>query len=225
MNPWKSLSRSAPFVLKSDAPVVQQLGLKAKGVHRLHLNLLPIPFLGNPDAPVVLLNLNPGYHPKDDKLQATPYFEAACRKCLTHSKSKYPFIFLDPAIEGEKQGPGWRWWNHKLRALLQHFDGDARFIANQVFCIEYFPYRSKNYKHSREVLASQSYGFSLLRAALKRKALVLIMRSERLWEEAVPELKHHKNKFKLRNPRNPMISAANCPDGFPAMIAALKKHR
>jgi hypothetical protein len=136
-NPWLRLPRTAPFVLRADRAAVDAFNSQAREEHVLHLNLLPIPFLGRQDAPIVLLNLNPGYHPDDDTLQASPYFVGSCRQCLKHSLGDYPFFFLDPHIEGNQPGPGHRWWNRILRPLLKLYRPEL--LAHALLCVEFFP--------------------------------------------------------------------------------------
>ena len=55
--------------------------------------------------------------------------------------------------------------------------------------------------------------------------LVVVMRSGRLWEAAVPELRGYKRSFTLVNPWNPVLSPNNCPDGFPSILREIEKHR
>ena len=55
-NPWRELPCQHPFVLPCDAAAVEQFQASGPAeAHRLHLELLPGPFLGRPHAPVVLL--------------------------------------------------------------------------------------------------------------------------------------------------------------------------
>ena len=61
-NPWCFLPEAQPFVLQADAAAVATCNLKNAGTPReLHTELPPEPFSGRLDAPIVLLNLNPGY--------------------------------------------------------------------------------------------------------------------------------------------------------------------
>ena len=58
-NPWRHLPDIPPFVLDSDRRAIEEFNASASADTHVHLDLLPEPFLGNKDAPVVLLNLNP----------------------------------------------------------------------------------------------------------------------------------------------------------------------
>src|SRR6266568_3689101 len=68
-----------------------------------------------------------------------------------------------------------------------------------------------------------TYSFYLVQEAMKRNALIIQMRSKRVWQETLPELMSYNNYYVLRNPRNPAISHYNCPDGFPEMTKILSR--
>ncbi len=222
-NPWLRLTPKAPFVLPSDRGAIDSFNLQAAEGDRLNVKLLPIPFLGRPDAPIVLLNLNPGYHPHDDKLQKQPRFMQACRRCLKHTDDAFPFFFLDPKIEGSEPGPGHRWWSRILRPLLD--DNAPSFLSRALLCVEFFPYSSHRFKSLRTILDSQLYGFQLVRAAIQRGAIIVVMRSRGLWFDAIPELLTYKKVYITKNPRNPVVSNANLPDGFKQITRALERFR
>ena len=162
----------------------------------------------------------------DEKHQLTNKFLSVSRKSLAHKKITYPFYFLDPKLEGENSGPGHRWWKRKLLPLVQHLNLDEDemllFISRKVFCIEYFPYRSPTFRHLKEPLDSQKYGFELARLAMRRKALIILTRAKRYWFAAVPELENYKHLHILKNPRNPIISRGNLPEAFLKIVSALK---
>ena len=127
--------------------------------------MLPEPFLGRRDAPVVLLNLNPGYSPEGPRIHSDPSFAARVRRNLCHLPAEYPFYLLDPAITG----PGRDWWEPKLRQLIGQVG--RQVVATGVLCIEYFPYHSRRFRHRRLPLPSQQYSFSLVREALSEGRL------------------------------------------------------
>ena len=222
-NPWRHVPAEPPFVLKCDAEKINAYNSSTSSREKyLHTDLIPIPFLGRKDAPVLLLNLNPGYHPKDYRRQTKPYFIQQVKKCMLHERMAYPLFFLDPAIEGKTDGAGRRWWKRILHQLLA--DYPERLLAQMLFCIEYFPYRSHSFRSTHGYVESQQYGFSLVRKALKRRAMVIMMRSEKLWLEAVPELKHYRSLFLLASPRSPTLSKGNLKDGFRVLVATIEKN-
>ena len=63
-------------------------------------------------------------------------------------------------------------------------------------------------------LYSQQYSFNLVRQAVQRKAMIVMMRSAKPWGQAVPELGDYTNLFALNSAQNVTISRKNCPEGF-----------
>lgn len=227
-NPWLDLPGTVPFVLDEDLPIIQFFNEKLSPSHPVYIHTegLPMPILGNPKAPVVLLNLNPGFTEED---VANPAFEElpseevqfhkeAPIKNLRHEYLEYPFYLLDPRV---KDAPGYGWWTRKLKHLIADFD--QKYAANNILCIEFFPYPSKKYGYC-EILPSQQYSFYLVREAMKRNAVIVGMRSLRLWISQVAELEAYQNFFVLNNPQNPAVSPNNCPPGgYQKVIEALNE--
>ncbi len=60
-----------------------------------------------------------------------------------------------------------------------------------------------------------------MRQALARGAVVVLLRSARLWLTAVPELAGYARLYPLRSTQNSTLSRRNCPEGFEAVIEAL----
>jgi hypothetical protein len=214
-NPWQRLSRQAPFLLPEDAVSMADFSPTATEDLALRLELLPEPYLGSPEAPVVLLNLNPGYSPEDQQNHEDPLFTARCLDNLIHRPVDYPFYLLDPSIKA----PGQRWWDRKLGPLIQRVGRQT--VARGVLCVEYFPYHSRRFRHWRLSLPSQQYSFALVRQAISRGALVLLLRSERLWFAAVPELRSYERRYNMKSVQNPTVSPRNCPEGFELSVRAL----
>lgn len=215
-NPWTRLPHSAPFALHDDLPLLQTFNARAKPEHRVDTSLLPEPFLGRHDAPVVLLNLNPGWKAADAACHANPAFAGLSRANLEQARSPYPFYLLNPALESL----GTRWWRRKLRWLIDDAGLDA--VTNNVLCVEYFPYHSHRYGSRVPRLPSQEFSFGLVRSAIEREALIVIMRSARRWEAAVPELEVYGRRLDLINFQNPCVSPRNCPDGYGEIVAAIR---
>jgi hypothetical protein len=62
-----------------------------------------------------------------------------------------------------------------------------------------------------------------VRKAIKDNKLIVIMRSEKQWNEAVAELETYTNKIILKNKRNPTVSSGNMTEKeFNTIIAVLK---
>lgn len=215
-NPWIDLPPRKPFLLPCDEQSIRQFNHQAKQEHSIHCELLPEPYLGNPQAKVLLLNLNPGYDPNDiDFHQGHPSFIEANRANLNHEQQDYPLYMLDPRFD---QYPGSAWWRGKLRPLIHRYG--AKKVANDLCVVEYFPYHSKRFGFNTFV-ASQTYSLFLVEEAMKRGALIIQMRSKRIWQKSVPLLAHYREYYVLTNPQNPAISEGNCPHGYPEIVKRL----
>lgn len=213
-NPWLAVPEVAPYVLAADAEIIGHFNRSASRETRVDLSLLPEPFQGNPEAPVVLLGLNPGLSEEDTGIHADPLFAKRLRANHAHESVDYPFYLLHPEV----RGPGRNWWDRRLRRVLEIVPRER--LAERLLCIEYFPYHSVRFG-ARLRVPSQEYGFYLARRAVRRGAVVIIMRSQRLWHAAVPELESYELAFRLRSVQNIAVTPNNCPLGFPAVVRAI----
>ena len=92
---------------------------------------------------------------------------------------------------------------------------DAVRLNTQV--IEYVPYKSRNFYGLPAILPSQEYSFALVRSAISRSAVVVVMRRYGSWMKAVPDL-DAPNVHQLRSPQNVTIGPGNCPTGFNELL-------
>ncbi len=214
-NPWTALPQKPPFALPDDLDRLSLFAARSRPEHRFDFGVLPEPFIGRPDAPVVLLGLNPGFDPRDEEVHARPEFAGALRANLAHEASEYPFYLLDPRLPS----PGQEWWTRRLKPLIQ--GTDRKRVAQNVLCIEYFPYHSVNFHRSTPRVASQAYSIALVDAAIARKAHIVLMRAAWAWLPAVPNLGSYQRLHLLSNPQSPYVSPGNCPNGFGALLQTI----
>ena len=210
-NPWLDFIHQRPFILEKDRVVIADFNKKTKnGAYKIQDDQPPAPFVGNRHAPIVLLNLNPGYNKEDNKFYEKKAFIKASENNLKHKKNAYPFYFLDPSLG---KNSGYTWWHKKLKELISEFKEKA--VSQNILVLEYFPYHSIRFNNSKKLFScAQEYTIFLLKEALKRKALVIIMRSKEEWYKLVPNLKKYKLHCVLKNPQNVTISPRNMPDGW-----------
>jgi hypothetical protein len=135
------------------------------------------------------------------------------RKNLLHEPSDYPFVYLDP-----KFSEAGKWWDPKLKHLLRF---GPEVVARSILNIAYFPYPSRRFGHRWLDLPSQQYTFRLVREAMDRQAVIVFMRRDDMWKEAVPQLKQYDRLFQVKNVRNPAVSPKNCPEGFQEVVEAI----
>jgi hypothetical protein len=101
-NPWLSLDPSAPpYVLDMDRRFAEPHNAKERPEHRLMLNSIPEPFIGDPKtARLVLLSLNPGHCAADEPDHARPAIKEAIFRNLRQEPQEFPFYAFDPAFHG-----------------------------------------------------------------------------------------------------------------------------
>src|SRR5690349_4551556 len=111
-NPWQDLRTDRPpFVLDDDDAVLRRRYPHVRDT--LALNMLPTPFMGPIDAPVVLLSLNPSGKTDDFALGLNGVDERRRAMC-----------FADDAVgwwlsrTWEASG-GYRYWQKRLQALRE----------------------------------------------------------------------------------------------------------
>lgn len=207
-NPWTALPKNPPYVLASDVALLEGFNATASARHRYDLSLFPEPFFGSATAPVVVLNLNPGWSPEDAAVHADPIFAAMSRRSLEHTLDPYPFLHLQP----DSNTPGATWWRQRTRELASDVGFDQ--AARQLACVQLVPYHSSEYAGSSPRLPSQEYSFQLVRQAMLRGAEVVIMRSANLWFAAVPELANYSRVHRGSNPRAPFVSRGNLKSSY-----------
>lgn len=216
-NPWKSLPKAPPHILAEDLEVFVK-HKKEPSHFGLQLEILPVPFLGDFEkASIVLLCLNPGYNRNlDRKAYEDKYCFKESIKGLTFSSST-PFICLDPKLE---YTGGYKWWTRLLKQLIQRFG--MKKISEKLMCLQYLPYHSKTFRRPPCILPSQNFTFFLLRKAMEDQKNIVIMRSKKLWLEAVPELETYPF-IELKNYRMPYLTERNTKNGnFQRLIEALQ---
>jgi hypothetical protein len=217
MNPWIDLLSRPPYLLEQDRSEVERFNQGAARSVRIETSLLPEPYVGRIDAPVVLLTLNPGVSTDDFALHRNPQFRERVLQCHRQEPMAYPNYYLDPDVSG----PGARWLHRIARPLVSVFG--ARAVAHSLALVEFFPYHSERFAHRGVRVPSQAYTLSLVQAAIARGTAIFITRGRELWYGAVPELRTCSRVFFTKSAQNIVISPNNCPDGYPVVAAAVSE--
>jgi len=230
-NPWHSLPNQPPFVLPEDKQKVEAFNetVQKKGQgHDLNLNLIPMPFVGRPDAPIVLLGniAGAGEEYPDDYLR-NPAYANRMRKNLLHQNADFPFLPMDPGPDTFRSHK--QWWTDKLKHLLAAFSNGPEaesILARSLLAVEFFPYRSSDnrYHHSQLCLTSQWYCWDLVLSAMKRGALIVVRYGASQWFDRVRGLERYENLFLLKGIQRTLISPKGFArsDGFEKVVNALK---
>jgi hypothetical protein len=213
-NPWTSLPKTGNLVLPNHLAVINTRRWINDPDYQYHFNLIPEPFIGNPEALVVALNLNPGYDPKDITFHRMPQIRKVMLDNLDH-KYNYNY-YLDPILNGS---PGSDWWCKRLKTLIK--DTSLSRVSDGLFIIENIPYHSIKYKSI--TLSSQSYNDYLIAKAISRDALIIIMRGKSEWfnrNTSLINYQHTGNVLIMKNPRCAYFTPKNLP-GYEKVIKAL----
>lgn len=220
-NPWQELPQNPPYVLACDRAAIDQFNVRNKNPKlHIHTSAIPEPFLGSPDAPIVILSRNPGHSDDDASVHADPSFASRSRANLLHAHETFPLYLLDPEILPKIHVPGRKWWSDRLGPLIRRTD--LSVVAKCVFVAEYFPYHSVRFGHSKLQLESQRYTFQLVRRAVARNAFVIVFRGLKDWFRSVPELNAYPRLARAVNVQRPYVSAGNLPKDFENVVALVQ---
>lgn len=124
---------------------------KPKGPdRRIIASLIPKPFVGRLEkSRIVIVLANPGFEPGDLSEIDDKHFRDAAWRNLWQMipQGEFPFYFLNPEFAWH---PGFRWWNRVLGSLIKSLEASRtsrlevlRFLADNLSCIESFPYHSE----------------------------------------------------------------------------------
>ncbi len=200
-NPWTNLPDTEPYIIAEDLAVIES----HKNFIGLRLDTLPEPLVGGlNEAKVVFLALNPGFTDSDvDVNMKLPEFIEGCRNNLENPYTS-PFYYFNGGLEATG---GYKWWSAKLKPLITAGISEE-VLRDKIMMVEYFPYHSVNYKHINSYTPSQLYSFEIVREAIRRNKVIVVMRSKNLWLEAVPELAGY-SYMTLNSSQNVVISPKN----------------
>ena len=202
-NPWHLLPQSSnTLILQIDQLAVSNHNNKSDDYHKFHLEFVPEPFIGNRDAPVIALNANPGYNPLEVNIHNIPTVRKIMLDNLIHTYQG--FYYLSKELD---LSTGAVWWRKKLRRLIE--DTRNGSVSKNLLVVESMAYHSKSFKFVN--LPSQQYSCQLVRMAIERDALVIIMHSEKVWYELLPALRTYKNLIIMYNPQQTYFSPGNLP--------------
>ncbi len=219
-NPWYDLPKKKPFILAVDRQHVLEFNKKTKNSDfEIKLNILPDPYIGNPKASVLLLNLNPGYDRDEPRLHRKKYFINTCMRNLIHQNKKHPFYYFQDQFE---KTSGYRWWTKKLKEVFEYSNLETEGVGRKIFVIEYFPYHSIKFRPSKRI-PSQEYNKFLVERAIKKGSLIILMRGKKYWLDLVPLLKGYFRLFELKSKQAAFLSRKNLGNAhFNALISFIK---
>ena len=180
LNPWTSVNFSQT-IAPVDVSTIYSLSPRA--LSKIELRTLPEPFHGDPDANVYLLNGNPGLNPLDLTFVGNTAMQTAFSGIYTHSLSDFLWIQSPCTIINGYGQPhlAYDWWKKRLSQILKSCQ------TPKLFCVELFPYHSKNI-FSFPALPSDAYANSLILDAMRKNKLIIIMRGQKGWIKRIQAL-------------------------------------
>jgi hypothetical protein len=135
-------------------------------------------------------------------------------------ESEFPIFSLDSRWPAQA---GYEYWTSRLRHLIKKVGIDH--LAGRLMIVQYFPYQSRDYPPLREPLPSQEYTFDLVRRASEQGKLMVVLRAERLWLQAVPGLAE-RGYIIAHSPRSGHVSPGNLgEDGFRQVLERIVRSR
>lgn len=210
-NPWNALSPDDSLVLPSDRLAVEVYNERAREDRIIHTTLIPEPFFGPFDAPVVVLLLNPGVSEQDAAAHAN---HALSKRLLANLRRDTPEDRQQSHVHlaADIAYPGTIWWRRTVDHLAGEVGGGLEItrerIASRLLAVQFFPYHSRRFDHGLLRLPSQNFSFALVRQAIARDALI-VLRGAKYWLSAVPELARHPSVTTLRAPINAALTPGN----------------
>ena len=191
-NPWVDIIKSSNKIFSEDLEYINKFNEKFKNTDfEVKIDLYPEPYIGSPQASIILLNLNPGFSVPDYNFYRNEYAFNAWMKNISHQPQQYLFYLIDPQLK--KLECGYSWWTKKLKEPIDKWGIEK--VATNFCCIEYFPNDLLKYKQMKIILESQKYNFYLVGKTIQKNAIIILMRSKKLWFEAVPSLMEYKNLY------------------------------
>lgn len=197
-NPWINLSPAdGKFLLDIDREAVEAHKLTAQRQHQFRLDMVPEPYLGRPDAPVVVLTGNPRFRPDDVEARARADVQERLLAGARREELDYPLVWLDPQFADT---PGAAWYRSKLRLLCEAVGPKA--VSQGVAVYESLPYHSAELKQPRIPIPSQNYTNDLAKAAFDQDRIVIWLRGS--WDRLVGSSRL--KAAQVVRPRSPQVS-------------------
>ena len=221
-NPWKDLHEQVgTYVLEADEAVVRSFNasLPPRDPREIELHVLPEPFLGFHDAPVVVLLANPGSVAEDRDINRSWITRANWAAITTPGGT--PIYSLDDRAASM---PGGIWWRHATRGLLAPGRGYAD-LAAKILVVQHHGYHSSKPSFPQQALPSQRFAFALVADAMKRSAAIIVASASNQWLSAVPGLDSYRWKAAKNSPQSKSLSPRNLGSGYAMVSAALDRPR
>lgn len=214
-NPWVSFNPSLgdrkvheydlPYFLGFNKGMGARRG-KEKKQYLLAEHLEPHPYLGNPQANVLVLMANPGVNDKEKnpKFRMNPQKLEQNRQNLRHENLD---SFKSRIHSPNKPDLESEWFKPRIRELVQATSVDR--VINGIFFVNFHAYHSRSWYPIPFTFPTQHYSFKLVSNAVSRNALIIMSRNMLGWFTAIPNLFGHQNRIEFLSSRSVYLSEGN----------------
>jgi len=191
---------NALFELKTETEDVER--------YKLREDLEPLPYFGNPNAPVLVLLANPGAGGSgpERNVEFTDKKLELHKKNLLHQQeniSDYVAKFDSPD-DNLIESP---YFKKHTKELVKTTSVES--VATKIFFVNFHGYQSKSWHAVPFIFPTQHYSFFLVSEAVKRDALIIMSRNMLGWFTAVPELLEYKHRGEFDSPRGVYLTKGN----------------
>lgn len=209
-NPWISFNplTEEPLIHNADLPHVESFNqaMSEKRDFVIAKHLEPLPYLGNPNADVVVLLANPGVSEPERQLtfRMNPEKSRLNRGNLIHAGSD---SFKTRIHCPENRALESQWWKARVQALFERTT--PANVADGIFIANFHAYHSRSWHPIPFTFPTQTYTFELVRRAVARDALILMSRNMVGWFTAIPGLYDHTYRKQFVSSRSVHLSPRN----------------
>ncbi len=181
---------------------------KSSDKYVLRRDLEPLPYLGNPSAPILVLLANPGAGGSgpEKNIAFTGRKLDLHKKNLLHQHEN-PSDFIDRFDSSDDNQLESPYFKKHTRQLIELTSAES--VATNIFFVNYHGYQSKAWFLPPFTFPTQHYSFNLVSEAVKRDALIIMSRNMLGWFTAVPELYDHKNRAEFKSTRTIYLTQGN----------------
>lgn len=218
-NPWLNFNISGEMVHQLDRDSFSLHNASVVADYKFLPQLAPEPWIGDPEAKLLVLLANPGATRGDvlgKKQEGADLINQLSIANLNHSIKDYPHFFFNPILEGTD---GHTWYKKRFGHLIEATS--AQNVSKKVLSCELVPYHSFSWKKPRVMPPTQSYTFEIVRNAIERGAVILIGRGKADWFKNVPELSKYKRYFQPASAQCAYISPKNYGKNYREILSSI----
>lgn len=150
-----SIAKQDYEMLRSQQLLVTQRNWNS-GSTLFTIDLPSEPFVGDLDAPIYIMTLNPKAGDDEYTNWQNTTLQDLAKNCVVQGETDYPFYYLNPVLIGTG---GYDYWRYKkfgklIKALSEYYNSEdiaIRKIANNVCDLELCAYRSSKWNVSTKI--------------------------------------------------------------------------